>query len=111
VKARVTVCRDCCCGTAKHPDTDHDGQLRQLEKAGVRVRIAQCLDVCEHSNVMVVHPRPSGRRDGGRPVWLGGILDEATVEYVASWAAAGGPGSADLPVALIPYVIEAPGQT
>lgn len=108
--AAVTVCRDCCCGTDKHPQTDHDGQLQRLARAGVRVRVAQCLDVCEHSNVMVVHPRPDARQRGGRPVWVGGILDEAAEEQVVSWAVKGGPGTAEFPETLRPYVIEPPAE-
>lgn len=105
----VTVCRGCCCGTArKHPETDHEGQLRQLTEAGVRVRVADCLDVCEHSNVMVVHPSFDQRRKGARVVWLGGVLDSRLVVHIGRWAAQGGPGAAAIPEAVRPLVITRP---
>ncbi|MGI8589639.1 MAG: hypothetical protein ACR2M5_01395 [Nakamurella sp.] len=97
----VTVCRDCCCGTtSKHPDVDHDGQLRALptgiEGAG-QVKVSKCLDACERSNVVVVTPSPAGRRAGARPVWLEGVLDEEATAQVVQWATAGGPGVSDPP--------------
>jgi (2Fe-2S) ferredoxin len=93
----VTVCRDCCCGSStKHPDTEHNGQLAILRASGVLVRVSECLDVCEHSNVMVVHRR--------RRVWLGGIHDPETTKWVGAWAVSGGP----IPDALRPFVIERP---
>lgn len=104
----VTVCRGCCCGTEKHPDTDHEGQVAQLERAGLRVRVADCLDVCEHSNVVVVH---AGSGRGMRPVWLGGVLDEETTGQVAAWVARGGPGVARVPDTLRRQVIERPVRT
>jgi hypothetical protein len=97
----VTVCRGCCCGTdRKHPDTDHDAQLRRLEAAvrphGV-VRVSDCIDACGQSNVVIVQPSPAGRRRRGRPTWLGWINDEASLVDVVTWLAAGGPGIAPLP--------------
>ena len=56
----ILVCRGCCCGTAqKHPDVDHEAQLRVLEAAaaktaGARVRAVDCVDECSRSNVIVV---------------------------------------------------------
>lgn len=98
----MSVCRGCCCGTrAKHPDTDHSGQLAALRAAingtSVRLRITDCLDACEHSNVVIVGPSATGRRAGGRPVWLGEILGRDRIEEIAAWATAGGPGVADPP--------------
>ena len=52
---RVVVCRDCCCGTAKVPGVDHARQVAHLTER-VPVRVADCLDVCEHANVIVVQP-------------------------------------------------------
>lgn len=106
----VTLCRGCCCGTlAKHPDFDHAGQLAQL-RAGVvgcaRVRVSDCLDACEHSNVIVITPSPAGRQAGARPVWLGEVLEQDTTADVAAWIAAGGPGLADPPDALNPHVFQ-----
>ena len=97
----VRVCRDCCCGTArKHPGVDHDGLLARLDagtRGSARVLRSACLLACDESNVVVVTPSPLGRRRGARPVWLGGVLDEATVDAVVSWVRLGGPGVADLP--------------
>lgn len=100
----VTVCRGCCCGTqVKHPDVDHAGQLALL-RAGIvgtgQLRVSDCLDACEHSNVMIVTPSPAGRKAGARPVWLGEVLDEDTTAAVAEWVADGGPGVVDSPVTL-----------
>ena len=33
-------------------------------------RVTDCLDACEHSNVMILSPTAAGRQAGGRPVWL-----------------------------------------
>ncbi|WP_235564926.1 hypothetical protein [Modestobacter sp. Leaf380] len=94
----LTVCRGCCCGrTEKHPDVDHRAQLETLQRAGARVRVVDCLDACERSNVVVVSPTPAGRAAGARPVWLGGVLDEETTAEVVQWVADGGPGVAEPP--------------
>ncbi|KQS59709.1 hypothetical protein ASG36_01245 [Geodermatophilus sp. Leaf369] len=94
----LTVCRGCCCGrTEKHPEVDHRAQLSALQATGVRVRVVDCLDACERSNVVVVSPSPAGRDAGARPVWLGGVLDVETTTEVAEWVRAGGPGVADPP--------------
>ena len=98
----VVLCRGCCCGTdEKHPDVDHAAQRAALESAvrtaGARLVVADCLDACDRSNVVVVRPRGRGRP---RPVWLGDVLDEARTQAVAAWATAGGPGAAALPEAL-----------
>ena len=100
----LTVCRDCCCGDAgKHPDVDHDAQLAAIRQAvgeRHRVRVSECLRVCERSNVVVVHPTPAARRGGARLVHLGDILEDGLVAEVASWLDAGGPGLAPAPAAL-----------
>jgi hypothetical protein len=100
----VTVCRDCCCGSVrKHPAVDHDGQLVRLREAlpqPHRVRVAECLDQCTQSNVVVVHPAPPARRAGARPVWFGLVLDDAVTGDIADWVRAGGPGVAPLTPAL-----------
>lgn len=97
----VTVCRGCCCGTAgKHPEVDHAGQLADLA-AGIgdagRVRVSECLDVCERSNVVVVGPSADGRRAGARPTWLAGVLDHDAVADIVAWVRHGGPGIAAAP--------------
>ncbi|MCO1577619.1 (2Fe-2S) ferredoxin domain-containing protein [Crossiella sp. SN42] len=105
---RLTVCRDCCCGTTrKHPELDHDEQLRRLreiaEEHGARVTVSDCLDVCAQSNVVVVQ-----RPGGGKPVWLGFVLGEAVLGDLAKWLAAGGPGRAPLPETLELHRISPP---
>ncbi len=97
----VTVCRGCCCGTAsKHPEVDHAGQVAAL-RAGIgdagRVRVSECLDACERSNVIVVGPSPDGRRAGARPAWLAGVLHPDTVADVVAWVRGGGPGIEEPP--------------
>ena len=84
----------------KHPGIDHAGQVTALVDgiggAG-RVRVTDCLDACERSNVMVVGPSPEGRAAGGRPVWLSGVLADETVAEVVEWVLGGGPGMCDPP--------------
>jgi hypothetical protein len=108
----VTVCRGCCCGTVrKHPGIDHDGQVGRLRAAAGRqhrVRVSDCLNVCGESNVVVVQPAPEARRDGARPVWLGGILDDDVESRIAAWVTAGGPGVAPIPPALAAHAFPAP---
>ncbi|MFI2200438.1 (2Fe-2S) ferredoxin domain-containing protein [Streptomyces sp. NPDC020192] len=99
-RCTVTVCRGCCCGTAKVPGVDHAAQL-----AGLRASLAQvatvrpvnCLDTCEHANVIVVQPSAEGRKAGGRPVWLGLVNDPDATGDITAWIQAGGPGLADPP--------------
>jgi (2Fe-2S) ferredoxin len=98
----VVLCRGCCCGTdGKHPEVDHGAQRRALEAAarrsGARLVVADCLDACDRSNVVVVRPRGRGTP---RPVWLGDVLDDERTSAVAAWASAGGPGAAPLPEVL-----------
>ncbi|MFF5074640.1 hypothetical protein ACFY2R_26440 [Micromonospora olivasterospora] len=100
----MTVCRDCCCGSAgKHPYVDHDAQLRRLRDAlpaPHRVRVSTCLDLCAQSNLVVVQPNRAARRVGARPVWFGLVLDDAVVDDIADWVRAGGPGVVPLPAVL-----------
>lgn len=97
----VLVCRACCCGSAaKHPRTDHDGQLAALERAvaaapGSRLRVVDCLDVCARSNVVVLRPRR------GKAVWLGDVSDAEVTAVLAGWVAGGGPDAAPVPDALV----------
>ncbi|HET9516912.1 MAG TPA: hypothetical protein VFO77_04220 [Actinoplanes sp.] len=108
----MTVCRDCCCGSAKkHPGVDHDGQLSVLRAELTtphRVRVSDCLDACEQSNVVVVHPAPAARRAGARPVWFGLVVDDEITGDIAAWVRAGGPGVAPLSPALQLSVVSAP---
>ncbi|MGY0231953.1 hypothetical protein [Longispora urticae] len=95
--ATVTVCRGCCCGTArKVPGVDHDEQLdtlRDLTAGHARIRVVtDCLGPCERANVFVVQPARAGRAAGARPVWLGGITEPAHIRAIADWVNSGGPG-------------------
>ncbi|MFC5906125.1 (2Fe-2S) ferredoxin domain-containing protein [Streptacidiphilus monticola] len=103
----VVLCRGCCCGTGKIPGVDHTRQLQELRAAcagTARFRVVDCLDACEHANVVVVQPTPSARAAGARPVWLGLVNDPEATADIATWTAAGGPGQADPPGMLDLYV-------
>ncbi|MEV4748890.1 (2Fe-2S) ferredoxin domain-containing protein [Streptosporangium sp. NPDC049248] len=107
--SRLTVCRDCCCGSArKVPGLDHDEQLRRLSEIA-EVHISDCLDVCEQANVIVVRPSPAGRAAGGRPVWLGLVNHSDAVEDIAAWIRGGGPGLAPIPDILTLHAFTPPG--
>lgn len=107
----VLLCRDCCCGTTKkHPDVDHARQRDAIEgladPAGrrgprIRVRVVDCLDECDRSNVVLV--RDFTYHQGGRrpkDTWLGGVLDERATAAVADWVRDGG----SVPASLASYV-------
>ncbi|MEU8715921.1 (2Fe-2S) ferredoxin domain-containing protein [Streptomyces sp. NPDC048663] len=105
--SRLVVCRDCCCGTSKVPGVDHARQVADL--AGqVPLRVSDCLDVCEHANVIVVQPSAAARATVARPVWLGLVNDPDATEDVARWVRAGGPGVAPCPDILDLYVFTPP---
>ncbi|MCU1389516.1 MAG: hypothetical protein JWL72_2854 [Ilumatobacteraceae bacterium] len=90
----VLVCRGCCCGTAsKHPGVDHDGHVDRLRTsvegvAGARLFTVDCLDLCTHSNVVVVRAR-------GQRRWFGEMLDDSIVATLGEWLMDG--GTAPLP--------------
>ncbi|MFG3021560.1 (2Fe-2S) ferredoxin domain-containing protein [Streptomyces sp. NPDC048254] len=105
-RCTVTVCRGCCCGTAKVPGVDHAAQLAALkaELTGVaQIRVVNCLDACEQADVIVVQPSPTGRAAGGRPVWLGLVNDPDATADIATWVRAGGPGLSEPPEILDLY--------
>ncbi|RAY12884.1 (2Fe-2S) ferredoxin domain-containing protein [Actinomadura craniellae] len=104
---RVTVCRDCCCGSPKVTGIDHVAQTARLAR-DAPVRISACLDVCERANVIVVQPSSAGRAAGGRPVWLGMVNDPAATEDIVAWVRAGGPGVATPPEVLDLYAFTPP---
>ena len=95
----------------KHPDVDHDGLLARLTNAvapEAEVQVSSCLLACDQSNVVVVTPSGHGRRAGGRPVWLGTVLDEDVVDAIATWVNRGGPGMAAVPARLVPLRTNSP---
>ena len=111
----LVVCRGCCCGdAAKHPGTDHQGQLARLRAAAVAsdgrfaVRTSDCLGPCGQANVIVVQPSTEGRRRGARATWIGWALDDDATDDVLAWAQAGGPGFAAPSPTLELQVIPAP---
>ncbi|MFE0917307.1 (2Fe-2S) ferredoxin domain-containing protein [Streptomyces nigra] len=104
---RVVLCRDCCCGSPKVTGVDHAGQAARL-KESVPVRVSDCLDVCDHANVVVVQPSAAARAAGARPVWLGLVNDPDATEDVIAWVRAGGPGVAPCPEILAFHTIPAP---
>ncbi|MFD5860640.1 (2Fe-2S) ferredoxin domain-containing protein [Streptomyces chartreusis] len=105
--SRVVVCRDCCCGTPKVTGVDHAQQTARLA-ANVPVRVSDCLDVCEHANVIVVQPSAAARAAGARPVWLGLVNDPDATEDIITWVRAGGPGVAPCPDVLDLYTFTPP---
>ncbi|MEU7423758.1 (2Fe-2S) ferredoxin domain-containing protein [Streptomyces sp. NPDC040750] len=105
-RCTVTVCRGCCCGTAKVPGVDHAAQLASFKAelgAVAQVRAVNCLDTCEQANVIVVQPSSTGRAAGGRPVWLGLVNDPDATADIATWVRNGGPGLAEPPDTLDLY--------
>ncbi|MCX2955306.1 hypothetical protein [Lentzea sp. NEAU-D7] len=110
MSSRITVCRGCCCGTErKHPEVDHDHQLEVLRARLASVKVADCLDACEASNVVVVQPSRAARAAGARPVWVGSVLDDDAVRGVIDWVDAGGPGLAAPPPSVSARIVAAPG--
>ncbi|MCY0933961.1 (2Fe-2S) ferredoxin domain-containing protein [Streptomyces sp. H34-S4] len=97
----VTVCRGCCCGTpAKVPHLDHAAQLADLRTSltdVAMVRRTDCLDACEHANVIAIQPSTEGRQAGGRPIWLGQVNDPDAAADITTWVKSGGPGIAEPP--------------
>lgn len=91
----VLLCRGCCCGTDdKHPTTDHLAQEQALVDAAARgaaeVRVVDCLDECDRSNVAVLRsPHVKGK---DRDTWIGGLLTRRATDELAGWLADGGDG-------------------
>ena len=92
----VLLCRGCCCGTTdKHPQLDHEHQQSALQEAAdgqpdVELRVVDCLDECDRSNVVVL--RRPGRPARERDVWLGGLLSVRGTEALQQWIRGGAAG-------------------
>ncbi|OMH26671.1 hypothetical protein BKD30_04585 [Tersicoccus phoenicis] len=98
----VVVCRGGECGNRwKHPEVDHQQQLREL-RAGTGEHattvVSRCLDACEHANVVVLVPAADDGADGVDPVWIGEVNDAETARQIVEWVEAGGPAHAPAPV-------------
>ncbi len=98
----LLVCRACCCGTVdKHPGTDHGAQLDALldvahHTPGLAVRVVDCLDECDRSNVVVVRRTGLPRKE--RDLWLGGVLTPAATDALCAWARDGAAGATPQPL-------------
>lgn len=57
----------------------------------------------KRADVVVVQPSATGRRAGGRPVWLGLVNDRDATADIAAWIESGGPGIAEPPTILDLY--------
>lgn len=49
------------------------------------MRVVDCVDECSQSNVVIV--RPAG--DSSNRIWIGGVLDDATLDALCGWIASG----------------------
>ncbi|WP_059006846.1 hypothetical protein [Streptomyces specialis] len=107
---RITVCRDCCCGSAKVPGIDHTELTTRLARWSP-VTVSRCLGVCEQANVVVVHPSAPGRAAGGRPVWLALVNSADAAGDICDWVRLGGPGTAALPAVLGLHLFTPPRRT
>ncbi len=89
------VCRGGRCGSAKHPDFDHDRQLASLgtaaELGGGTSSETECLALCSASNVVVI-------RKGADRVFLGRAANLDATNAIASWLADGAPKPLPEPV-------------
>ncbi len=107
----VLVCRGCCCGTDKQPDTDHEKQLAVLEAAvdshrPSRFRVTNCLGPCGEANVVAIRHRDMANR-GARlgTTWLARVLDDDVTTALADWIATGCVRS-DMPALLSTHVFD-----
>lgn len=53
------------------------------------MRVVDCLDECDRSNVAVLRRADAPRRE--RDTWFGGLLTEAATDAMASWLREGAP--------------------
>lgn len=106
----LTACSLCAGETLGEADGCEGGQLarlRALESRGLaRLTTVECLDECERGDVLVVRPAPGGRCRGAAPVWFEQLAGDGPTDHLAEWLAHGGPGSADVPSSLAPFVID-----
>lgn len=87
-RAKVWVCRGCCCGTRKkHPGVDHDALLATLragaEAGGAKLAVTDCLGPCGQGNIVVV-------RADGDICWFRKMNGLDATEALADHVAAAG---------------------
>jgi len=105
----LSVCTGCAGQGLGDGGAGREGQLGRytaIETAGcARVSMVECLDQCGRGDVVVVRPVPE-HQASTRPAWLAGLTGPDVSDALHGWLAAGGPGSSDLPAALVPLVIQ-----
>ena len=57
----------------------------------MELRVVDCLDECDHSNVVVL--RGAEGRPAERDTWLGGVLTERATAALTQWVADGAEGA------------------
>ena len=70
--------------------------------------VTDCLDACASANVVVLRPPRARRRDGARPVWLGGVLSAERTGLLCGWLERGGPEVEQLPLELLRLAFRPP---
>lgn len=105
----LTVCRGCAgegLALGEAGRTARPAHYDALAAGGsARPSTVDCLDQCGRGDAILVRPAP----DRGRstlPVRRAGITTPETRAALAAWLDAGGPGSADLPGARVPHVMQ-----
>lgn len=106
----MTACSLCAGETLAGRDRLAGGQRARLERLAADevadVCFAECLDECERGDVVVA--REAGHATPGAaslPVWFEGLAGDELTAHLRQWLAAGGPGRAPLPAALVGLVI------
>lgn len=109
----LTVCHSC---AGEGSPSREAGRAAQLEAYAVldadglaRFAAVDCLDQCGRGDAIAVRPA-SAQRHTTPTAWLAGVTTREAMDALRLWLAAGGPGRADLPPALAPHVVPAPGE-
>ena len=68
-----------------------DDAAKARAKEAFDTIVADCLDRCDDSNVVLLRPSRAAKRAGGKPLWLGGVLSAAHTELLCGWLRRGGP--------------------
>ena len=63
--------------------------------------MADCLDRCDDSDVVLLRPSRQAERTGAKPLWLGGVLSTAHTDLLAGWLRRGGPAAQAPPRSLL----------